>query len=54
MGDAHPGATDQLLLHQLGVQGTADLIGRVDLDDLHLAGFIIHLDVDDQRGMGKA
>jgi hypothetical protein len=51
---AHPGAAHQLLLHQPGVQRAADLVGRFHVQHRDLAGLVIHLDLDEHRGMGEA
>ena len=51
---AHPGAADQLLLDQLGVEGAAELIGAVHLRDRDIARLVVHLDIDDQRRMREA
>ena len=50
----HPGTADELLLDELGVQGAAELVGRVHPHHRDLAGLVVDLDLGDEAGMGVA
>ena len=49
MAHPHPGAADELLLDQFGVQRPANLVGRLHAEHRDLTRFVIDLDLDDQR-----